>query len=172
MGYAFWNAQGTVVSREDKTYSNGEFVTLLLAVGNDQYPDELEVACFGNRAEVAKTVNQGDTVMVSGRLSSPENDRGYRNVRLSVGSLVVVKAGDPAQAQLQQPATAQAPAPQYAQPQAAVPQPQYAQPQAAAPQPQYAQPSVAAQSPAQQVHQAAPQTTPPGEDAYDEDIPF
>ena len=100
MAFATFSAQGRVKSIEVKTTRAGkDFTVIVLDVGNERYAHELEVTAWYDAAEACSGIREGDEVAVSGRLDSPENDRGYRNTHATAQTINVV-----APAQQSQPA--------------------------------------------------------------------
>jgi single-stranded DNA-binding protein len=100
MAFSTFSAQGRVKSIEVKTTRAGkDFTVIVLDVGNERYAHELEVTAWYDAAEACSGIREGDEVAVSGRLDSPENDRGYRNTHATAQTINVV-----APAQQSQPA--------------------------------------------------------------------
>ena len=84
MAFATFSAQGRVKSIENKSTRAGkDFTVLVLDVGNERYPHELEATAWHDAAEACSAIREGDEVSVSGRLESPLNERGYRNTRVT-----------------------------------------------------------------------------------------
>ena len=112
MAFATFSAQGRVKSIENKSTRAGkDFTVLVLDVGNERYPHELEATAWHDAAEACSAIREGDEVSVSGRLESPLNERGYRNTRVTAGTVVKVGEAQPAPQPEQQSFTASAPAP-------------------------------------------------------------
>ena len=89
--YAFFAAEGRVISVDEKTSKKGTtFTVLLLDVSDGKYEHELEVTAFHGAAESTGGLRKGDLVAVSGRLESPMNQSGYRNARVTAGTVVKV----------------------------------------------------------------------------------
>ena len=110
--YAFFAAEGRVLSVDEKTSKKGTtFTVLLLDVSDGKYGHELEVTAFHGAAEYAGGLRKGDLVAVSGRLESPMNQSGYRNARVTAGTVVKVGGEQPAPQPEQQSFTASAPTP-------------------------------------------------------------
>ena len=110
--YAFFAAEGRVMSVEEKTSKKGTtFTVLLLDVSDGKYEHELEVTAFHGAAESAGGLRNGDLVAVSGRLESPINQSGYRNARVTAGTVVKVGGEQHAPQPAQQSFAAAAPAP-------------------------------------------------------------
>ena len=110
--YAFFAAEGRVMSVEEKTSKKGTtFTVLLLDVSDGKYEHELEVPAVHGAAEATGGLRKGDLVAVSGRLESPMNQSGYRNARVTAGTVVKVGEAQPAPQPEQQHFTASAPAP-------------------------------------------------------------
>ena len=110
--YAFFAAEGRVISVDEKTSKKGTtFTVMLLDVSDGKYEHELEVTAFHGAAESTGGLRKGDLVAVSGRLESPMNQSGYRNARVTAGTVVKVGGEQPAPQPAQQSFTAAAPAP-------------------------------------------------------------
>ena len=110
--YAFFAAEGRVISVDEKTSKKGTtFTVMLLDVSDGKYEHELEVTAFHGAAESTGGLRKGDLVAVSGRLESPMNQSGYRNSRVTAGTVVKVGGEQPAPQPAQQSFTAAAPAP-------------------------------------------------------------
>lgn len=110
--YAFFAAEGRVISIDEKTSKKGTtFTVLLLDVGDGKYEHELEVTAFHGAAESTSGLRKGDLVAVSGRLESPINQSGYRNARVTAGTVVKVGGEQPSPQPAQQSFAASAPAP-------------------------------------------------------------
>ena len=91
MAFATFSAQGRVKSIENKSTRAGkDFTVLVLDVGNERYPHELEATAWHDAAEACSGIREGDEVSVSGRLESPLNERGYRNTRVTAQAVNVV----------------------------------------------------------------------------------
>ena len=98
MAFATFSAQGQVKSVENKSTRAGkDFTVLVLDVGSERYPHELEATAWHDVAESCSGVREGDEVAVSGRLESPLNERGYRNTRVTAQAVNVVASRQPAQ---------------------------------------------------------------------------
>ena len=111
MAFATFSAQGRVKSIEVKSTRAGkDFTVLVLDVGNERYPHELEATAWHDAAEACSAIREGDEVAVSGRLESPLNERGYRNTRVTAQAVNVVAHAQQAQPE-QQSFAAAAPAP-------------------------------------------------------------
>ena len=109
--YAFFAAEGRVISVDEKTSKKGTtFTVMLLDVSDGKYEHELEVTAFHGAAESTGGLRKGDLVAVSGRLESPMNQSGYRNARVTAGTVVKVGGEHPAPQPEQQPFNAAAPA--------------------------------------------------------------
>ena len=110
--YAFFAAEGRVMSVEEKTSKKGTtFTVLLLDVSSgDKYQHELEVTAFHGAAESTGGLRKGDLVAVSGRLESPMNQSGYRNARVTASEVVKVGGEHPASQPAQESFTASTPA--------------------------------------------------------------
>ena len=108
--FANFTAHGMVREiKPESTQSGLNGTTLVLKVGEWQgqqgtQEELLKVTLWGDKAQMAHGVNVGDSVAVSGRVSSKLNQRGYWNDRLQVMTLVVVARGQNAQQPTQQPA--------------------------------------------------------------------
>lgn len=106
--YAIFNASGVVRDiQNEKTQSGMEGVSVLIKVGEWQGQrgggeDLLRVTLWNDRQEMARGVNVGDAVSVSGRISSKQSNSGFWNVRLSVTELLVIGKSQP-QGGYQQP---------------------------------------------------------------------
>ena len=110
--YAFFAAEGRVISVDEKTSKKGTtFTVLLLDVSDGKYEHELEVTAFHGAAESTGGLRNGDLVAVSGRLESPINPSGYRNARVTAGTVVKVGGEQPSPHPEQQSFAAAAPAP-------------------------------------------------------------
>ena len=110
--YAFFAAEGRVMSVDEKTSKKGTtFTVLLLDVSDGKYEHELEVTAFHGAAESTSGLRKGDLVAVSGRLESPMNQSGYRNARVTAETVVKVGGERPSPQQAQQPFTSATPAP-------------------------------------------------------------
>ncbi len=96
--YAFFAAEGRVMSVEEKASKRGTtFTVMLLDVSDGKYEHELEVTAFHGAAESTGGLRKGDLVAVSGRLESPMNQSGYRNARVTASAVVRVGGEQPAQ---------------------------------------------------------------------------
>ena len=103
-----FSAYGTVRDIQQETTQSGlSGTSVLIKVGEWQGQqgggeDFVRVTLWGDRAEMAAGIAQGDAVSVSGYVKSRQNQRGYWNTQLQVTSLVCVSKGQGYQQPVQQ----------------------------------------------------------------------
>lgn len=108
--FTTFNANGAVRDIQTESTQGGmEGTSLLIKVGEWQgrqgmVEDMLRVTLWNDRREMAQGVNIGDSVAVSGKVTSSQNQRGFWNTKLTVMGITVVQRS---QQQMAQPAQQQ-----------------------------------------------------------------
>lgn len=102
--FTTFNAHGAVRDiQKESTQSGMEGTSLLIKVGEWQgrqgtVEDMLRVTLWSDRQEMAQGIQIGDSVAISGKVTSAQNQRGFWNTKLTVlGLTVVQRAQQPAQ---------------------------------------------------------------------------